>query len=462
MRKTISSSFGPLRDTLYTYNRLANSVELDKSSLPAFDTYKKLLELQAYLLYGTIVLSVFLRASFRSSSSVEKRFNLKYIVFTTTELYKAINGPKGIWTKLRNSFNSDAVQPYVIDIEHKLNEFSQNYCTISDKAYRDLAVHYDKNPNKVYDFLYQLSEDIETKRASAFLAITEAYNRLFSNLPLAIFKDDNTNEELTLTNEVVLGDRSSEIYSLLGDEILAIAQSLNKIQHSYSLPSVVESKFGVSGIAEQMSDILDISHLGIHIHLLYLDIAVAARAFLSSESFIEKAIHLARLNLISYEGVKKIYDNNPDSFWQKYIVDIVSHKDQMTQDEIKGVELLLSFASEKGFFFDAEFRHNYAHIRKGNISRLPLLFAKIQQLDAFKELNRTLILLRILPKIMRLNKISLETAEKELDNKLKAQHQQRMQKFYELIDKLPLSEEQKLDLHKTLESIETLPYKKRN
>lgn len=102
------------------------------------------------------------------------------MIFTTTELYKAINGPKGIWTKLRDSFRSDAVQPYVVEIECELNRFRQIFYTMNDKAYRDLAVHYNKNPNKVYDFLCQISEDVETKRASAFLAITEAYNRLFN------------------------------------------------------------------------------------------------------------------------------------------------------------------------------------------------------------------------------------------------------------------------------------------
>lgn len=141
MNKTILSSFYPLRNTLYTLNKLAKNVELNNNDIQKFYTYKKLLELQAYLLYGNIVLSVFLRASFRSTSAVEKRFNLKYVIFTTTELYKAINGPKGIWTKLRDSFKSDAVQPYVVEIECELNRFRQIFYTMNDKAYRDLAVH---------------------------------------------------------------------------------------------------------------------------------------------------------------------------------------------------------------------------------------------------------------------------------------------------------------------------------
>ena len=462
MNKTILSSFYPLRNTLYTLNKLAKNVELNNNDIQKFYTYKKLLELQAYLLYGNIVLSVFLRASFRSTSAVEKRFNLKYVIFTTTELYKAINGPKGIWTKLRDSFSSDAVQPYVVEIECELNRFRQIFYTMNDKAYRDLAVHYDKNPNKVYDFLCQISEDVETKRASAFLAITEAYNRLFNYLSLAILKDDNSNKDITIKNEDIFRDRSDEIYSLLENEIFSIGHKLDEVQHSYSLPKVVESAIGISGISEQMSDILEVAHLGTHIDLLYLDIATATRAYLSSESSIEKTIHLARLNLITYEGVKKIYDNEPDSFWQKYIVDVISNKDQMTQDEIKDVEFLLSFASEEGFLFDEEFRHNYAHIRNGNTNRLPLFFDKIQQLDAFKELNRTLVLLRIPPKIMHLNTMAFKTAGLEFNNTLKAQNRQRMQKFYDFIDKIPISEEQKLDLRKTLESIETLPYKKRN
>ena len=63
---------------------------------------------------------------------------------------------------------------------------------------------------------------------------------------------------------------------------------------------------------------------------------------------------------------------------------------------------------------------------------------------------------------MHLNTIAFKTAGLEFNNTLKVQNRQRMQKNYDFIDRIPIFEEQKSDLRKTLESIETLPYKKRN
>lgn len=64
MNKTILSSFYPLRNTLYTLNKLAKNVELKNNDIQKFYTYKNLLELHAYLLYGNIVLSVFYEPHF--------------------------------------------------------------------------------------------------------------------------------------------------------------------------------------------------------------------------------------------------------------------------------------------------------------------------------------------------------------------------------------------------------------
>lgn len=457
MNKTILSSFNLLYNTLYTYNKIDQSTRIDKNGFLAVDTYKKLLELQEYLLYGNIVLSVFLRASLRSASSIEKRFNLKYIVFLTTELYKAINGKKGIWKKLRNVFSSDFVKSYIADIEQELDGFSRNYSTMNDTAYRNLAVHYDENPIAVYDFLCTLSEDFEVRRVSAFLAITDAYNRLFMKLSFSILeKEGKANESFTIENETILGDEKGVMYSFLGDEIVSIERRLNEIQRLYSLPKVVESQLGVVGVSEQMSDFLHMAHLGIHIHFLYLDIAIAIRAYLSSESSIEKAIHLARLNLITYEGVRKIYKNDTASFWQKCIVELISPKDSVSQKEVNEIETLLSITTENGSLFDAEFRHNYAHIRRGKINQLPLLLNRIQQLDALSELKRPLVLLRVLPRIMQLQKMAFITEGKKLDTKLKTQRYKSIQDFEDLKNKLPYNEIQRMDLLKKMESIRAL------
>ena len=429
MRKTISSSFNLLHSTLYTYSQLEQITEKTKNNnLHAIDAYKNLLELYAYLLYGNIVLSAFLRASWRSTTSIEKRFNLKYIVFLTTELYKAINGKKGIWKKIQNAFASDGMNIYIVDIEDKQNKFSRTYCTMNDKEYRDLAVHYDENPNKVYEFLCALSEDFEVKRVSSFLEITNAYSNLVTHLSLMILEpNSNPNEGFIIENEIILGDASGKMYSFLGDQIAAMSQRLNEKQWLYSLPKVVEAQFGVAGVSTQISDFFNMAHLGMHIHLLYLDMAIAIRAYLSSDSSIEKAIHLARLNLITYEGVRKIYTKGTDSFWQKCIVDSISSKDFIAQREVNDIESLLSFASENRFLFDAEFRHNYAHIRKGRINRLPFLLKRLQQLDAVSELKRPLLLLKLLPRIMQLHKTALITAGEEYNAKLKTQQYKAIQ-----------------------------------
>lgn len=458
MSKTIPSSFNLLHDTLYTYSQSEQITEKKKNNTPyALDTYKNLLELYAYLLYGNIVLSVFLRASWRSTTPIEKWFNLKYIVFLTTELYKAINGKKGIWEKIQNAFLSDTVNSYIADIEHKLDQFSRSYCTMNDITYRNLAVHYDENPTKVYDFLGALSEDFEVLRVSSFLGITNAYSALVSQFSLMIFKTDgNAQERFTIENETIFGDTSGKMYSSLGDEIPAMAQRLNSIQQLYSLPKVVKSRLEISSVPEQLSDFLDATHLGMHIHLLYLDIAIAIRAYLSSEFPIEKAIHLARLNLLTYEGVRKIYTKDTDSFWQKYIVERISSKDSTSQRAINDIESLLSFASENGFLFDTEFRHNYAHIRRGRINRLPFLLKRMKQLDAVSELKRPLLLLKVLPGIMRLHVVSLMAVGEKLNTKLQTQQHKIIQDFEVLIDKIPLNKRQKSKLLESMEPIKIL------
>ena len=367
-----------------------------------------------------------LRAEFRAKTAGEKRIHLKYLNVIITEMIKAMFGfskkKYSLWNSLCN--NPDAALQ--VDDKDKIEElvrtFKKTYCNSDSKDYRDYAIHYDNDPLKVYDFLSNLSEDAEAIKVFNFLAILhellQLINRLSGEhqLPLDFFQIADNSPWETLN---VFPDKNNNLLLQTEKKIVSYCNTLDRIVRSYRLPNIVEQKFGIKGISSQLQPLKDTIHPEIHLLFIYIDICCAVTAYLSSEYYIERQLNLRHLNVVVYEGFKKLYgfaekkrkaanvksEKQHVYFWKDVLFPILmSSDDDNLKSKAQEVEHQLQTLAQDSTINDEDLRNMSVHIREKRKDYIPKFTDKLIKMNPFFEMNKALKLLSLLPNIMDLNK----------------------------------------------------------
>jgi hypothetical protein len=202
--------------------------------------------------------------------------------------------------------------------------------------------------------------------------------------------------------------------------------------------------------------LLEIEKIAMHLTFLYIDLASAIRAFISSEYVLEKQLSLKQVNIIVYEGFNKLYaldDNSQNSFWKKYVCPVISQTTESTtlcefnsmDKELQ--ELRLSIKS----FRDQ--RQLSIHLDKGIIE----VYSMLHNMNPLKELQKALLLFNFLPKFLNflnkcLNIIGLNS--QSIHEKKMASTYERIDNIVNLLEKAPYTQ-QKDDLIKMLRKIKS-------
>lgn len=141
-------------------------------------TYKSILNTQLMLCFINLDLCAAYRQylSIDASTNYEKRQAMTKINIVISEGYKKLYGYNG---QQNNSFwvvhikravdFLDSYQEEYKNIEKKLKCMQKD--KVVNKDMRDLAVHYDTNPMKVYDMLSKLNAEEVTERCVKFLKL---------------------------------------------------------------------------------------------------------------------------------------------------------------------------------------------------------------------------------------------------------------------------------------------------
>ena len=377
------------------------------------------MEIYVIVLYTIITIATFFRGDFNSEYAAEKRLNLKYLSFVSTEFYKSlfiIKKPNTLWHKLE-SILSIGSHASLIEIIDEVNNASSRFRTdyFSSKR-RDISIHYDTNLDIVYRHLCEISEEDETKHISSLLAILQPLSLVCSSYLYSIYPKATMTQ--TIPREGIRLNKFrkelyEKIYNLTGSSIQNFAKHLDQNMHSFHLidrPKIRELL--TEETHSHLSQFRECFKLGILLHYFYLDLGTAVRGYLRAENYYEQQLNVVRISVIIYEGYKKIFlpqnDYDPNkSLWNTYLkTPALATKCVEYSEEANAIEHILQGYSQNSSIKDI--RHSFSHFRKGN--KLPVfdLWDSVTTINPIEELNKALDFLNLLTRIIKLSKPCLE------------------------------------------------------
>lgn len=438
MGKTIEYSSPVLRKIILIKGALNPSTEnIDHKVLEA------LLSLEIFNQYFNIELASILRACFRANLPAEKRYNIKYINCVIIESYKYLYGYKSLINK---SLWVSNIKPLlgIIDeqnfnqdfriLENHIVEFGKR--DITDKDKRDLSFHYDSEPLSVYQMLMELSEEDEVQRMIRFMDLLQNIS-VFTLKYIKKYElqkhETILNCTFTLSDLDIFKNSKDTLCSTLENVINSHAERLDKFVRQQNIPGWIKQQF--KDVDKEMiipfHQFSELGKVAIQLTYIYLDLASAIRAFLTSEYTMEKQLSLKQVNTIAYEGFNKLYglNANPEnSFWSKYITPLVSdNTDQSLCNEYEVLSEELLKLKQEIKKMDEQ-RQLSVHYHEGIVK----VYNMLHDLNPIEEFQKALQLLNILPKVLNFCTKCLHMIE--LNNQ--ANHEKRMASTYKTIDNI--------------------------
>lgn len=400
---------------------LENIEELNVSeseNLEINSLWKTLLKLQIFSLIINLDLSTFLRADFRTTSNAEKRCNLKYMNVITIEGYSYLFGfgkdkKNAFWNIIKNLAEQINDNEFIADvdgIEQQAKEFENIFVQQEDRNNRNLTIHYDSDPIKVHNYLSQISEEKETIRTSAFLKISDDITifikKYIQKFQIPLICSTN-NYEIDIWEKInYFVDNNNKLFNELDEKLVHFAEQLDSIVAQCKIPMLVQEKLNLdSTFLAGFQPLVQTIYPGVHVFLIYLDLASAVRAYLSSESYLEKQLNLRRVNIVVYEGFKHLYGYNDcdylQSFWYRNINEVLKESTNSAQlDRLAIIEHDLKTLSLENDINNIQLRECSVHYRYKERDNIITLFHALIKSNPLIEMNKSLKLLNILPKLL--------------------------------------------------------------
>ena len=407
------------------YKKLKEAYELKKINRnPNIENDITVMEIYVLVLYTIIAIATFFRGDFKSKYTAEKRLNLKYLSFVSTEFYKSlfiIKKPNTLWHKLE-SFLSIGNHTSLIEIIDEVNQASSRFrANYFNSKRRDISIHYDIDLDVVYTHLCEISEEDEAKQISSILAILQPLSLVCSSYLYSIYPKATMALAIPKENIILKKFRKGlyeHIYDLTASSIQTFAKHLDQNMQSFHMidrPKVRELL--TEETHSHLSQFRECFKLGILLHYFYLDLGTAVRGYLQAENYYEQQFNVIRINVIIYEGYKKIFlpqneNGQNKSLWDTYIkIPILATKSPEYSEEADKIEQILQGYSQNNNIEDI--RHNFSHFKRGN--KLPIidLWDSVTTINPVEELNKALDFLKLLSRIIKLSKPCLEYFAKE-------------------------------------------------
>ncbi len=466
----MGSNFSIFVPILYNYTQsleLSNKVG-SRDEVEA-DLSDILLKLNTFCLLINLDLSTFLRADFRSHSTPEKRCNLKYINVILIEGYNYLFGFKrqkkdALWRIFKNTAERVNDKELIIDIKNidqQANDFRDIYAEKKDRGNRNLSIHYDSDPQKVYDLLLNLREDAEIKKMCAFFGILENINVLISKHILKYYKlISSSNKNINIWERINhFDDNNNKLFNELEGTITCYSNQLDSIISQCRVPKKIQEKFELNNeLTKRLTPFIKSVNPCIHILFIYLDLASAVRAYLSSEFYFEKQLNLRRVHIIVYEGFKHIFGyserDNEQSFWSRNILPILKTTTDIDQlNKLENIEKeLQKLASDKGIT-NLDLRECVVHYRYKERDNVIKLFHALVKLNPLIEMNKALKLLKLLPKLIEISNDSVRFIYNLEQEKIKLINNKMLEQFNHI---LSMAEQIEMNPKKRQEVIDML------
>lgn len=339
---------------------------------------EELVKVHSHVCYAILCLGVQCRASLKSTTGVEKQYNIRRSVVTGHEIYKYLYGFTGKttpWLKIEaelkkkysNECNAIAVAA---------GKFKEKFAQDADGTLRDVAKHYSDEPTEFFHNMMQVTEKNVTDRVSAALCyLVPMQNLLVCELKsqLGELYDVAANAPMPKQQFQLTGIEEPEKNDALTEGIEKYGGIVNNVMQQLDTAEKIGQQYNFDlGSNTYWKGFVE-DNVGLHILYIYLDSMSTFRSFTRSETFAEYRQNLAYLIVSVHEGFKKLYgfdDSKRDkTFWhrsiRKYLLQV---GDDPLKAKMSDLEVRLEQLSKSNLLSDEDMVVAFTHV--GTIKKL--------------------------------------------------------------------------------------------
>lgn len=380
-----------------------------------------------------------LRLLLDTSIPYEKRYHIQSINLSLCEAYNYFYGKRsnGVWSLLKPmilALENPILNSYVTIIDRELVKLETEYC---DNQMRNSTAHFDE-PIKRYKSIYSITEEDKYCRGVSQFMLIHVNISQVSTIIFAIISQiipKNSSPEVkkethgTPTFDIKTFIEKSVAEKFFSDERLASVsgQSLevvsNSIDSLYSnhLRCIELNDFSVTLNAELPTSARTIHQLVLlrmMIAFIRCDLTCAIRAYMNSESSVERSLHLRKIYLIEVSALTHLYGYNKEKKSKSLWSQLMALDDESSENESK---LLQEKLEELTNLFDSTRRNLYIHFRENEDLNILKRYEAYKELDQVSEMIKSLDLLHLCEKVESYTMSVLSRIEKKGQQKSREQ-----------------------------------------
>ncbi len=419
----------------------------DKESICSFVSGVENLLLGSYFILHELLAS--LKLTLDSNSLYEKRYHLQCINECACEAYEYFIGRKnnGVLINLNTvvkNLRNPILKVYADNIETELRNLGEHYCNIE---LRNCTAHYDK-PEVIYEKQAIIIEEDSFCKIISQCMLIHMHISHFSGIAFAVlFKVLPKIDKMEKSN--MLMKQTKDLKAIIESKLAEKFASDNSIQNLSEkslevITKLIDSlyqnnkRYGMiySFCKERNIDLpicVDVMHqlclIRMMVSYMRCDIVCAMRAYINSETCLERAMHLRKIYLTEVSALKHLYGYNErsrsNSLWTKLMA--INCEYDNGEAKIIGEELD-AYESH----LDNTKRNLYSHFRENKQLNITNRYEAYKQLNQISEINEALKLMGLCKSIEEYTTIVLERV-KNSENK---KHQKQMKKCRIMFDQM--------------------------
>ena len=382
----------------------------------------------------------------------EKRYFLRCINECVCEAYNYFKGKEsdGVWDNIISavrSLDNPILNVYADNIESELQKLVENYLDIK---LRNTTAHYDK-PIIMYKTISTItSEDTFCKAVSQYMLIHMRITH-FADITFAILFQLLPNRNAVCSRTEVGQIQAWDIKTLLetklaekfaGDSRMEfvskeslerVSKSIDTLYGTHKSVDATYNYFKEKGMDFPIS--LKVTHqlclIRMIVDFMQCDITCAMRAYMNSETNLERALHLRKIYLTEVSALKHLYGykekSKCTSLWTQLLAVNTNYnndKTQLIQKELDAFESHL----------DTTKRNLFIHFKEKNLLNIQKRYEAYKQLDHIQEVKEALALLTLCKEIENYTAEMLHQISKAEEKRLQEQKERYHEMFNSLRD----------------------------
>ncbi|MDD2247190.1 MAG: hypothetical protein PHC39_08995 [Proteiniphilum sp.] len=347
----------------------------------------------------------------------EKRYHIQSINLSLCEAYNYFSGKEnnGIWSLLKPMIvilDDPKLNPIIEIVDRELAKLRIEFC---DKQMRNSTAHFDQ-PIERYKSICSITEEDKYCRGISQFLLIHSYFSSISTMVFVIINQtipkktiQDLNEEIPKISAFDIKDfveksvaeklaSDERMNKVSGQSLTVVSNSIDSLYNNHLRCEELE-EFSVIQNKELSISARTLNQLilsQIMVAFIRCDLTCAIRAYMNSESSMERSLHLRKVYLIEVSALTHLYGynskKNTKSVWSQLIALGNDNRDPES-------ELIQEKLEEQTNQLDSVRRNLHTHFREGDELNIVKRHEAYKKLNQVSELKRSLDLVHLCEKI---------------------------------------------------------------